>query len=798
MRLLLPVLLTASLFAQKTGHPTGTRITPPNIRDISQRGISRGTTVELNVEGFNLAGATRIVFSDPTVKGRILRIKELPDMAEVRLGSNGTVSTVDLGPLPPRNQVTVELDVDPEAPIGPVTFRVETPLGTSPEGTLLIEPHYGESTDKEPNDAIDNAIEVHLPAILTGAITRAGDADHFKLTLKLAATLVFDDGGAMAGSTLQPLFAILDDEGSVIKEYGADGGRDAALFTHNFAKPGVYYVRVTDFEKSGRASHTYRIKAGEFAVVSSAFPLGVQRGKQAEIELQGAHLGASKVTVKGVASKEDPNAVLLRPEGSDGAAFNRVKLAIGEEPEVRGTGARKITGAQTVAAPVTINASLNDGAQEHWYKFSARKGQHLVLDVNAKRLGSDLDSFVEVLDANGKSIEQMVVRPVVETFTVLRDHDSAQAGVRISHWTNINAGDYMLLGHEVVQVAALPKGPDDDTRFESVMGQRLALFNTSSEAVAIDKPIYKVQLLPAGAKPAPNGLPLTRLYAQNDDGGPGWGKDSYLRFTAPADGEYHVRLRDVQDQRTGNLAYRLTIREPRHDFQLAIAPKNPNVPRGGSIPLTATAIRTDGFDGPIEVSLENLPAGFSATKAIIRPGQNSAVLVLSASADAKLASGVPLVAKGRAGAFVRDANTGDALQLLALAPKADVTMTTSTKVVEIEPGGMGTVSVKIARNNGFGGRVPVEVLNMPPRTLLPSIGLNGVLLNENETERTFEIAATPQAEPGEQYIVVGGRVETRSPQQNTFVAPEPILVRIKPRAAISQNTKNGSAATAQK
>jgi len=793
MRLLLPVLLTASLFAQKTDHPTGTRITPPNIRDISQRGISRGTTVELNVEGFNLAGATRIVFSDPSVKGRILRIKELPDLAEVRLGSNGTASTVDLGPLPPRNQVTVELDVDPEAPIGPVTFRVETPLGTSPEGALLIEPYYGESTDKEPNDSIDNAVEVYLPAILTGAVTRAGDTDHFKLTLKAATTLVFDNGGSMAGSTLQPLVAILDAEGNVITEYGADGGLTAALFTHKFTKPGVYYVRVTDFEKSGRASNTYRIKAGEFAVVSSAFPLGVQRGKQAEIELQGAHLGASKVTVKGVASKEDPNAVLLRPEGADGAAFNRVKLALGEEPEVRRSG-----DGQMLTLPVTVNASLNDGAAEHRYKFNARKGQQLVLDVNARRLGADLDSYVEVLDARGMPIEQMVVRPVVETFTVLRDHDSAQPGVRISHWANINAGDYMLLGHEVVRVAALPRGPDEDTRFESFMGQRRAFFNTTSEAVAIDKAVYKVQLLPAGAKPAANGLPLVRLYAQNDDGGPGWGKDSYLRFTVPADGEYHVRVRDVQGQRTGNLAYRLTIREPRHDFQLAIAPQNPNVPRGGSIPLTATAIRTDGFDGPIEVALENLPAGFTATKAIIRPGQNSAVLVLSAGVDAKLTSAAPLVANGRAGAIVREANPGDALQLIALAPKADVTMTSSTKVVEIEPGGVGSVSVKIARNNGFGGRVPVDVLNMPPRTELPSFGLNGVLLNENETERTFEIAATPQAEPGEQYIVVGGRVETRSPQQNTFVAPEPILVRIKPKTAISQNEKTGSASTARK
>ena len=125
-------------------------------------------------------------------------------------------------------------------------------------------------------------------------------------------------------------------------------------------------------------------------------------------------------------------------------------------------------------------------------------------------------------------------------------------------------------------------------------------------------------------------------------------------------------------------------------------------------------------------------------------------------------------------------------------------MRSETKVIDLVPGGTAAVKVKISRNNGFGGRVPVDVLNLPPRTLLPSFGLNGVLLNENETERTFEIAATPQAEPGEQYIVVGGRVETRSTQQNTFVAPEPILVRIRPRTASAQNTKSNSAATAQK
>src|SRR5262245_4778615 len=102
-----------SAWAQKTEHPTGSRITPPTIREVAPVGVSRGTTVEMTGEGFNLAKTSAIFFSEPGIKGRIVRIKELPDLPDIRLGSNGTPSTVDVGPLPPRNQVTVEVEVDP-------------------------------------------------------------------------------------------------------------------------------------------------------------------------------------------------------------------------------------------------------------------------------------------------------------------------------------------------------------------------------------------------------------------------------------------------------------------------------------------------------------------------------------------------------------------------------------------------------------------------------------------------------------------------------------------------------------
>src|SRR5262245_101830 len=102
-------------FCAAAAWAAGNRITPPTLDTVSPLGVARGTTVELTVEGLNLAKASAIYFSESGVTGKILRIKEVPDLPDIRLGSNGTPSTIDVGPLPPRNQVTVEVDVAPDA-----------------------------------------------------------------------------------------------------------------------------------------------------------------------------------------------------------------------------------------------------------------------------------------------------------------------------------------------------------------------------------------------------------------------------------------------------------------------------------------------------------------------------------------------------------------------------------------------------------------------------------------------------------------------------------------------------------
>jgi hypothetical protein len=578
----------------------------------------------------------------------------------------------------------------------------------------------------------------------------------------------------------------------VVKEFGNDGGTAVSHFAHKFDKAGTYYIRISDYQQSGRGSHAYRIKVGNFPLAISAYPLGVQRGKTAEVSFRGYHLNDLKMQVKGEpGANQEEDTLMVRPEAKGGKSFGEVKLAIGNDPEVFSTGKNTAAAmAQQVTLPVTVNGKI---ATENYFRFHAQKGQKLILDVMARRLGSELDSVIEVLDAKGAPIERATIRSVLETSTVLRDHDSATAGIRIQSPTGLNVGDYLMMGNEIVRLDAMPRGPDDDAVMESFGGKRLAFFGTSPETQALDRSVYKVQIHPPGKQFSPNGLPLVRLYYRNDDGGPAYGKDSMLDFTAPADGDYVVKIRDVRGVGGDDYAYRLNIREPRPDFRLAVNPRNPNVPSGGTIPLTVTAMRTDRFNGRIEVALEGLPSGLKATTGVIMPGQVSTTILLSADADAKLTSAIPLKVSGKAqttaAVLAHYANPEDKLKMIALMPKSDIVLTAETKEVTLEAGGTSDVLVSLLRQNGFGGRVPVEVRNLPPRVRVLDVGLNGVLITEDEKKRSFTLEALPSVEPIEQMIYVSGLVETRSNQQNSYAAVQPILLKVKPKRAEVSSVK---------
>ena len=793
---LIPLLASSMAAAESAdGHPTGSRTTPPTIESIAPRGVTTGATHTLIVEGYNLRRASSVYFSDSSVSGRVVEVTSVPDVPEPpRLGAAGLISSVDLGPLPPRYRVEIELSVDANADLGPIRFRLATDFGISPEGKVLVEPEYYVASEDGQEQASDSdegsPRNAPLPAILAGVISEPGDEDYFAISVEAGQQLVFTEGGAKIGSKINPIIDLLTADHSPVRLGRQERDRAGRAFAHRFEEAGNYVVRVSDYQRDGSKDHFYRLAVGGYPVVESAYPLGLRRGDSVTVALKGFNLGDGKLDVRGEPSWMDEHTVVVRPDTNEGRSFNTVKLALGDHPEVEATGKNTaVATAQQVAAPVTINGRLT--ADSHYYRFEAKKDQLVLVDVTAAQVGSRLDSVIDVLAADGRPIESATVRAVAVTYTDLFDHTSKQAEIRLQLSNDFDAGDYLMLGSEVMLVTRMPRQPDEGIALESfppiIPGRptggavRLSSLGTSPQAHAKGTPMYKVQIHPPGAEFPPNGLPLVHLYHHNDDGRFPHGRDSLLEFEAPADGEYLVRIRDTHGRSGEDFSYRLALRPPREDFRLSADPRAPNIPQGERVPVRVTAFRDDGFDGSIHVAVEDLPPGIHADDTVIPSGQMVATIMLHADTDSAIGAAFPLKIRGTAridGKWVtKSANPADTLQFVSVTAPADIVITTDKREVVLEPGEDARIRVSVTRKNGFAGRVPVEVLNLPPHTDTPEVGLNRIMITEEENARTFSIRALPGAQPLEQLIYVSGIVETRSPQPTSFTA-EPIVLKI--------------------
>jgi hypothetical protein len=765
------------------------QIAPPYLTSVSPSGVRRGGRAVLTIEGYNLNEASEILWNKPGITGSIIlnseTAREKPrnamDPTKKFEGDRGT-----------RNRVQIELFIDANVEPGIYTFRLKTPLGTTSTGRIYVGA-LRETAEKEQNDSPDTAQMLTLPTAIAGEMQRLGDTDHFKFNTKAGQQIVFQVIASGFGSKLDSVLTLYDANSQELADSRTFGrelsGQRDALLAYAFKADGEYTLRLTDQQKAGQPMNgpplqfAYRLNIGELPIVTSIYPLGVRQGTNTEIALHGFNLNQQQIAISAPLQAAWGDSLTVRPPTTSGPVYSTARAAVGHVPEIsENTANKSLAAPQNVSAPSTINGRIAGG--EDFYRFTARKGLPLVLEVEAQRYGSPLDAVIEIYDAKGQLVPRALLRCVLETQQTLNDRDSATRGIRVLNWNGINVNDYILIGNELLQVDVLPKGPDEDTFFKSFAGQRIGFLDTTPEAHAANTAMYKVSIHPPDAKLSPNGLPQVTLYYRNDDGGPMYGKDSRLTFTAPADGEYTVRIRDVRGLQGEAFAYRLTLREPAPDFVLSVDPENPNVPRGASLPLTVTAFRTDGFDGDIEVKLLDLPPGFIASTGTIRAGMISTIVLLTASADANLAASFPLrvqgVAKVGAQTIVREVKTAEKIAVVSVTALPELLVWTDQQRVVLEPGGKAWVGIKIKREQGFQGRVPFDVRNLPHGVIVKDVGLSGVLITEEEETQRFELSAEPWVQAIEIPIYVVGRVETASPQRLDFPA-KPLTLVIQPK-----------------
>jgi hypothetical protein len=785
----------------------------PRLDAVSPRTVVRGSKVKFTLSGQNIRDADRLFVSHAHLPAVLLPGDE----------KNA-------------NQVFCEIEIPADMSPGMVSLRLHTPLGSTAAKSFYVGP-FAEVGEKEDNEKTEMATPVALPATLVGSIGAKGDRDLWSFDAQPGQELVFVLVGPNLGSSLNARLTLLDAGRRTLQSVTRQPWKGEVVISHRFEEAGKFFLSVEDRDYTGGGNHFYYIHAGAFPYVTGAFPLGMTSSDA------GPPAG-DRVQVVDVHGSNLPAGAKIAPVAGTGARFLPLDTAAGKtlntarfesspypefaeiEPNNTPVQARHLPVPCAISGRISFTPSLprsptvTGRADVDHISFDAKRGERLTIETFARRLGSPLDSAIDVLDAEGNPVPRSTLRAVAETYTVLRDHDSRSKGIRLQHWEDVQPNDLMMLGDEILKVQILPLGPDEDVKYFDKGGLRLGYLGTTPQAHAINSAAYKVEIHPPGASFAPNGMPVVTLNYSNDDGGPGFGSDSQILFDVPADGRYYVRVRDVRNLGGDDFYYRLVVRPRHEDFRISLDPENPNVPGGGSLPVTVNLDRLDGFNGAVDIRIEGLPEGITATSTRIGPDLFTGVLTLTASATfgepGASAPGLqqtstdkaspsnrpasrpaaaqpnsetpqPLTFKVIGGAriderVIEHATTpGFGLHQVSVTSPPDLKVNVEPAAATIAPGQELKFTVTIERRNAFSGRVPVDVLNLPHGLRVLDVGLNGVLINENEVSRSFVLACDPWAEPGPLLFYAAPKVEAKNERH----ASAPIRLEVRPTATVA-------------
>jgi hypothetical protein len=778
---------------------------PPRLDNVTPRFVVRGTQATLTFTGQSLWNATGL---------------------QIDNADSGIPLDVTLHPgdekKPNERQGTFNVPADFTAG-RPIKFRWQTATGGTDAKTIHVLA-FPEVNEKEPNDTFATAPGVTLHATLRGTILSRGDADEWKLEGKQGDEISLQLLGPSLGSALSPVLSVRDSEAKVLltTRRQIDGEIITGL---RLPADGAYSIRIEDRSFTGGGNHFYALHVGKFPVVTDSFPRGLQAHYKSKLE-------KSDLTVFGFnllspAAAEQPQRLATDQPSShtikvgtyiasrhhdpvttpNGPTLNRVRYEVTRNPEL--VEADQNNDTPQTAIPLTIPSAFNgrisatngtkSGADVDCISFQATQGQRLTLEVEAARAGSTLDSQFEILDEQGLPVVRATLRCVAETLTVLRDHDSKVPGIRLQAWDDFRPNEYLLLGGEVVRIRLLPLGPDEDVKFFEREGRRLGWLGTTPQAHALSSAAYKVEVHPPGSTFPPTGMPVVPLAWRNDDGGAEFKGDSRILFDVPRDGRYVARISDSRGTTAESHFYRLVLREREEGFRITLNPEQPNLPVGDTLPINVTIERLDGFTGPVELSVDGLPPGI--TPILPRVPADMYATTIGLRVD-------PEVAPHTTGSFRVTgrgfSSTGQQLEertypefeshstekptveqmpgstirfhSLCVMPPPDLVTKIEPAFVEITPGQEVRFTATIERRNGLDKRIPVDVLGLPHGLRVLDVGLNGVLINENETSRSFVVVCDPWAPEGDHTFFAAGRIESKGNERH---GSTPITIRVK-------------------
>jgi hypothetical protein len=646
----------------------------PMIMSVEPVAVQRGQTIELRFSGReSFEGAWSLLCQPPGLRGEVLKV-ETVEPPQTKARARGRRRAL--------SQVRARLHVAPEAPLGPREVRVVTTHGASTVGLVVVvdAPVVAEADDLA-NDRPEAAQKLVLPAVVAGRIGKVEDVDWYSFDAAKGDWVAFEVWGNRLENKMHDLQTHLD---PILIVSDANGRELAAADNTLLADPmlafqapaaGTYYLQVRDTNYSGNAFWTYALHAVTGPAATSVFPLAVNPGTTAQLEVTATGPGSARSAALDVPRDIEPGPHLFAIPQTHGPSLPVPLVVTGLPVSVERSDAPACgMSEKIVTLPVALSGRLGDRGDSDGFCFPARKGGIYSFEVVARRAGSECDPVLKLLDPKGA------------TLTRVDDTRGLGKDIRIE-WKAPADGTYVLqvsdlhdrggasFGYVLLAEAGQPdfELTCDPDKINVGPGGRVPLFvrvarrhgfegavsssweglptGVSASPLTI-APSMKEGVIVVSAEPAakPAASLVTLKGTAQTPAGP-------IVRTATPEEEIYLPGGGRGRYRVETLA--LSVTEP-SDITVEAAPREIILPPGGSATIDVNVARSPAYANPVNLAIvlqhlggvhaNPLPAGVTVkeagSKTLLGPKESKGKIILQAAANALPCDKVPITVMG--------------------------------------------------------------------------------------------------------------------------------------------------------
>jgi hypothetical protein len=250
--------------------------------------------------------------------------------------------------------------------------------------------------------------DIALPAIVNGQMM-PGSLDRYRfhavkgqkiVIAAMTRALIPYMSDAVPG-WFQAVLALTDSKGTELASADHFRFNQEPVIEEDIAEEGDYILSVRDVLNRGREDFVYRIEMGEIPYVTGIFPMGGKSGAHTRVEAQGWNLAATPFK----SSASEPGMHEFSPGEKGWSGVNSVAFSVDALPEtVEKRPSSSSANARRIKLPQIVNGRIEHPGDVHFFRIDGKAGEEIVAEVEARRLGSPLDSALTLTDAHTKQL----------------------------------------------------------------------------------------------------------------------------------------------------------------------------------------------------------------------------------------------------------------------------------------------------------------------------------------------------------------------------------------------------------